>query len=238
MLVNAARSACAKTVNVVFAYYGYARQDRKDQQRGAIGAKMVANCLEGNGVDHVIILDSHFNQIQGFFKRSSDLLHGSKFFADHMKNSIKPDTVIVAPDLGASKRARDFSKLLGNLPIAIIDKRRDKPNSVSEMIVLGDIKNKHCIIIDDIIDTAGTICKAAEMLIEEGALSVSAAITHPVLSGPAIERINSSKIEKLWISDSIKKDVLPNNAEVITCSKLLSKTILNIFNSISIHLSL
>jgi len=238
LLVNAAKSASAKTINVVFAYYGYSRQDRKDRHRGAIGAKMIANCLEANGVNHITLLDIHANQIQGFFNCSTDLLYGYKFFADKLKYKIKEDTIIVAPDLGASKRARDLSKMLNDQPIAIIDKRRDKPNSIEEMTLLGDVKGKNCIIIDDIIDTAGTLCKAAEHLLENGAKSVSACITHPVLSGQAISRLNKSVIETLWISDSIEKKILPKNAKIISCSKVLARTINNHKNGISIHIKI
>jgi len=237
LLVNAAKGASAKSVNVVFAYYGYARQDRKDQHRGAIGAKMIANCIESNGANHVTILDIHANQVQGFFNISSDLIYGYDFFSEKLKGIIDPEnTVIVAPDLGASKRAAKFSKRLGDLPLVVIDKRRDKPNSISDMVILGDVKGKNCIIIDDMIDTAGTLCKAADHLLEQGALSVNACITHPILSGPAIKRLNASKITKLWISDSIKKDKLPNNAEVISCSSNIARTINNHKNGISIHI--
>lgn len=237
-LINASKGASAKSINVVFAYYGYARQDRKDQHRGAIGAKMVANCIESNGADHVMILDIHSNQIQGFLSVSSDLIYGHDFFSEHLKNCSfdNENTVIVAPDLGASKRAAKLSKRMGNLPLVIIDKRRDKPNSISDMVILGDVKGKNCIIIDDMIDTAGTLCKAAEHLIESGALSVNACITHPILSGPAIERLNNSKIDKLWISDSIKKTILPKNAEVISCSGDLARTINNHRHGISVRI--
>jgi len=238
-LINAAKGASAKSINVIFAYYGYARQDRRDQHRGSIGAKMVANCIESNGADHVTILDIHANQIQGFFDISSDLIYGYDFFSDHLKDKIKrEDTVIVAPDLGASKRAAKFAKRLGDLPIVIIHKKRDKPNSIAEMNILGDVKDKNCIIIDDMIDTAGTLCKAADHLIEQGAIRVDACITHPILSGPAIKRLNESAITKLWISDSIKKDNLPENAEVISCSGDLARIINNHKNGISIHIKI
>lgn len=238
-LINAAKSASAKSVNIIFAYFGYARQDRKDQHRGAIGAKMVANCIEANGADHVTILDVHANQIQGFFNMSSDLIFGYDFFSTKLQNKIDhSNTVIVAPDLGASKRAAKFSKRLGDLPLVVIDKRRDKPNSISDMVILGEVKDKNCIIIDDMIDTAGTLCKAADLLIESGALSVNACITHPILSGPAIERLNKSNITKLWISDSIKKDKIPNNAEIISCSSDLARVINNHSHGISIRIVL
>jgi len=239
LLVNAAKGASAKSVNVIFAYYGYARQDRKDQHRGAIGAKMVANCLTSNGMDHVTILDIHANQVQGFFDVSSDLIYGYDFFSEKLSGKIEPEnTIIVAPDLGASKRAAKFAQRLGNLPIVVIHKRRDKPNSIGEMTVLGEVKGKSCIIIDDMIDTAGTLCKAADHLIELGSKRVSACITHPILSGPAIDRLNKSKIEKLWISDSIKKKKLPKNAEVISCSADIARTINNHKNGISIHIKI
>lgn len=238
LLINAVKGASAKSVNVVFAYYGYARQDRKDQHRGAIGAKMIANCITSNGADHVTLLDIHANQIQAFFDVPSDLIYGYDFFAHNLKHSIKENTVIVAPDLGASKRASKFARLLGDLPLVVIDKRRDKPNSISDMVILGDVKDKHCIIIDDMIDTAGTLCKAADHLIESGSKSVSACITHPILSGPAISRLNKSKIEKLYISDSIEKEALPKNAEIISCSSDLARVINNHRHGISIKIKI
>ena len=238
LLINAAKGASAKSINVVFSYFGYARQDRKDDHRGAIGAKMVANCVMANGADHVTILDVHANQIQGFFDLSSDLIYGYEFFADKLKGKVEENTVVVAPDLGASKRAAKFARLLGNLPLVVIDKRRDKPNSVGEMTILGDVKKKNCIILDDMIDTAGTLCKAADHLMEQGALKVSACITHPILSGPAIDRLNKSKIDKLLISDSIKKEKLPKNAEVITCSADLARMINNHRHGISTRIKI
>lgn len=238
LLINAAKGSSAKSVNVVFAYYGYARQDRKDQHRGAIGAKMVANCVQANGADHVIILDVHANQIQGFFDLSSDLIYGYEFFANFLANKISPNTVVVAPDLGASKRASKFARLLGDLPLVVIDKRRDKPNSISEMVILGEVKGKDCIIIDDMIDTAGTLCQAADHLINQGAKTVNACITHPILSGPAIKRLNASKIDTLWVSDSIEKTKLPNNTKVISCSADIARTINNHKNGISIHIKI
>lgn len=203
IMVDALKRASAKTINIVMPYYGYARQDRKARAREPITAKLVANLLEVSGVTRVITLDLHAPQIQGFFDIPIDHLMGVPILADYFKNKeLNGDIVIVSPDHGGVTRARKMAERL-KAPIAIIDKRRPRPNVAEVMNIVGNIEGKVAILIDDIIDTAGTITLAANALIENGALEVYACCTHPVLSGPAIERIENSKIKELVITNSI-----------------------------------
>jgi ribose-phosphate pyrophosphokinase len=206
IMIDALKRASAKTINIVMPYYGYARQDRKARAREPITAKLVANLLETAGATRVICLDLHAPQIQGFFEIPTDHLMGVPILAEYFKKrEFKGDIVIVSPDHGGVTRARKLAERL-KAPIAIIDKRRPRPNVAEVMNIVGNIEGKVAILIDDIIDTAGTITLAANALIENGASEVYACCTHPVLSGPAIERIQNSKIKELVITNSI---VLP-----------------------------
>lgn len=206
IMIDALKRASAKTINIVMPYYGYARQDRKARAREPITAKLVANLLETAGATRVITLDLHAPQIQGFFDIPIDHLMGVPILADHFKNKdLGGDIVIVSPDHGGVTRARKMAERL-KAPIAIIDKRRPKPNVAEVMNIVGNIEGKVAILIDDIIDTAGTITLAANALVENGALEVYACCTHPVLSGPAIERIENSKIKELVVTNSIALD--------------------------------
>jgi ribose-phosphate pyrophosphokinase len=203
IMIDALKRASAKTINIVMPYYGYARQDRKARAREPITAKLVANLLETAGATRVITLDLHAPQIQGFFDIPIDHLMGVPILAEHFKNKeLNGDVVIVSPDHGGVTRARKMAERL-KAPIAIIDKRRPKPNVAEVMNIVGNIEGKVAILIDDIIDTAGTITLAANALVENGALEVYACCTHPVLSGPAIERIQNSKIKELVVTNSI-----------------------------------
>ncbi|RSD24501.1 ribose-phosphate diphosphokinase [Mesobacillus subterraneus] len=203
IMIDALKRASAKTINIVMPYYGYARQDRKARAREPITAKLVANLLETAGATRVITLDLHAPQIQGFFDIPIDHLMGVPILADHFKSKeLNGDVVIVSPDHGGVTRARKMAERL-KAPIAIIDKRRPKPNVAEVMNIVGNIEGKVAILIDDIIDTAGTITLAANALVENGALEVYACCTHPVLSGPAIERIQNSKIKELVVTNSI-----------------------------------
>ncbi|MCM3667106.1 ribose-phosphate diphosphokinase [Mesobacillus subterraneus] len=203
IMIDALKRASAKTINIVMPYYGYARQDRKARAREPITAKLVANLLETAGATRVITLDLHAPQIQGFFDIPIDHLMGVPILADHFKSKeLNGDVVIVSPDHGGVTRARKMAERL-KAPIAIIDKRRPKPNVAEVMNIVGNIEGKVAILIDDIIDTAGTITLAANALVENGALEVYACCTHPVLSGPAIERIENSKIKELVVTNSI-----------------------------------
>ncbi|MGJ7923170.1 ribose-phosphate diphosphokinase [Neobacillus sp. LXY-4] len=203
ILIDALKRASAKTINLVIPYYGYARQDRKARAREPITAKLVANLLETAGATRVITLDLHAPQIQGFFDIPIDHLMGVPILAEYFKNKhYDKEIVIVSPDHGGVTRARKMAERL-KAPIAIIDKRRPKPNVAEVMNIVGNIEGKVAILIDDIIDTAGTITLAANALVENGAAEVYACCTHPVLSGPAINRIENSKIKELVITNSI-----------------------------------
>ncbi|MBM7650303.1 ribose-phosphate pyrophosphokinase [Bacillus ectoiniformans] len=204
IMIDALKRASAKTINIVLPYYGYARQDRKARAREPITAKLVANLFETAGATRVITLDLHAPQIQGFFDIPIDHLMGVPILADYFKekNFTNEDIVIVSPDHGGVTRARKMADRL-KAPIAIIDKRRPRPNVAEVMNIVGNIEGKIAILIDDIIDTAGTITLAANALVENGAKEVYACCTHPVLSGPAIERIQSSNIKELVVTNSI-----------------------------------
>ncbi|WP_299090516.1 ribose-phosphate diphosphokinase [uncultured Metabacillus sp.] len=203
IMIDALKRASAKTINLVIPYYGYARQDRKARAREPITAKLVANLIQRAGATRVITLDLHAPQIQGFFDIPIDHLLGVPILGDYFQNKQLDDIVIVSPDHGGVTRARKLADRL-KAPIAIIDKRRPRPNVVEVMNIVGDIKGKTAILIDDIIDTAGTITLAANALFENGAKEVYACCTHPVLSGPAIERIKNSTIKELVVTDSIR----------------------------------
>jgi len=202
IMIDALKRASAKTINIVMPYYGYARQDRKARAREPITAKLVANLLETAGAHRVITLDLHAPQIQGFFDILIDHLVAVPILADFFKEKDLSDIVIVSPDHGGVTRARKMADRL-KAPIAIIDKRRPRPNVAEVMNIIGNIEGKTAILIDDIIDTAGTITLAANALVENGAKAVYACCTHPVLSGPAIERIQNSTIKELVVTNSI-----------------------------------
>ncbi|WHY77681.1 ribose-phosphate diphosphokinase [Neobacillus sp. WH10] len=203
IMIDALKRASAKTINIVMPYYGYARQDRKARAREPITAKLFANLLETAGATRVICLDLHAPQIQGFFDIPIDHLMGVPILSEYFKNKeLNGDIVIVSPDHGGVTRARKMAERL-KAPIAIIDKRRPRPNVAEVMNIVGNIEGKVAILIDDIIDTAGTITLAANALVENGAAEVYACCTHPVLSGPAIERIENSKIKELVVTNSI-----------------------------------
>lgn len=204
IMIDALKRASAKTINVVMPYYGYARQDRKARSREPITAKLVANMLETAGVTRMLTLDLHAVQIQGFFDIPVDHLMAAPLLADYFINNnyCGDDVVVVSPDHGGVTRARKLAEYL-KAPIAIIDKRRPKANVAEVMNIIGTVKGKVCILIDDMIDTAGTITLGAKALRDEGATKVLACCTHPILSGPALERIQESPIEKLVVTDSI-----------------------------------
>lgn len=202
MMVDAARRASAHQVIAVMPYFGWARQDRKDRPRVPIGAKLVANMLVAAGVDRIMTMDLHADQIQGFFDVPVDALYASGIFVPYIKSLGIEDLSIAAPDMGGAKRANTYAKHL-QTPIIISHKERAKPNVVGKMTAIGDVEGRNIIIVDDMIDTAGTICMAADMLIMRGAKSVRAAITHPVLSGQAYERINASALEEVIVTNTI-----------------------------------
>ncbi|MCD6490469.1 MAG: ribose-phosphate pyrophosphokinase [Thermodesulfobacterium sp.] len=203
IMVDAARRASARRITAVVPYYGYARQDRKTAPRTPISAKLVANLIVVAGARRVLTMDLHAGQIQGFFDIPVDHLYALPVFLKHIKEKFpNNDIVIVSPDAGGVERAREYAKRL-NAGIAIVDKRRERPNESAVMNVVGDVKNKVAIIIDDMIDTAGTMCQAADAIMERGAIEVYGMATHPVLSGNAIEKIKKSSLKALFVSDTI-----------------------------------
>ncbi|MBR2749330.1 MAG: ribose-phosphate diphosphokinase [Firmicutes bacterium] len=202
IMIDAMKRASAGRINAVIPYYGYARQDRKAKARDPITSKLVADLIVAAGADRVITMDLHANQIQGYFNIPVDHLLGMPILADYFKKKELPDMCVVSPDHGSVTRARSVAELL-NCPIAIIDKRRPEPNKSEIMNIIGDIEGKNCIIIDDMIDTAGTICNAAKAIKDLGAKSVYAGATHAVLSGPAIERIENSVFEEMVLLNTI-----------------------------------
>ena len=208
LMIDAAKRASAHKIIAVIPYFGWARQDRKDQPRVSIGSKLVANLLVAAGVNRIITLDLHADQIQGFFDIPVDALYASSLFIDHIKKMQIEDLLIAAPDLGASKRANTYAKYLG-CPLVLCNKTRARANVVDTMQIIGDVKDKNVIIIDDIIDTAGTIVKAGQLIMDNGAKSVRAFATHAVCSGPAMERLDNSVFSEVVVTDSIP---LPANA--------------------------
>lgn len=235
IMIDALKRASAKTINIVMPYYGYARQDRKARAREPITAKLVANLLETAGATRVIALDLHAPQIQGFFDILIDHLMGVRILGDYFEGKKLNDLVIVSPDHGGVTRARKLADRL-KAPIAIIDKRRPRPNEVEVMNIVGQIEGKTAILIDDIIDTAGTITLAANALVENGASSVYACCTHPVLSGPAIERIENSKIKELVVTNSIElsEEKRIKKIKQLSVAPLLAEAIIRVHEAQSV----
>lgn len=237
IMVDAVKRASARTVNVVMPYYGYARQDRKAKAREPITAKLVANLLETAGATRVIVLDLHAPQIQGFFDILIDHLVAVPLLAEYFgtKGFNTEDLVIVSPDHGGVTRARKLAERL-KAPIAIIDKRRPKPNVAEVMNIVGNVDGKICILIDDIIDTAGTITIGADALIQSGAKEVFACCSHPVLSGPAIERIENSSIKELIVTNTIQlsEDKLSPKIKQISVAKLMADAISRVYENKSV----
>ncbi|MBM7097937.1 MULTISPECIES: ribose-phosphate diphosphokinase [Alteribacter] len=235
IMIDALKRASAKTINVVMPYYGYARQDRKARSREPITAKLVANLLETAGATRVIALDLHATQIQGFFDIPVDQLVGVPILADYFEGKNFDDVVIVSPDHGGVIRARKMADRL-KAPIAIIDKRRPKPNVAEVMNIVGNVEGKTAIIIDDIIDTAGTMSLAANALVESGAKEVYACCTHPVLSGPAMERIENSKIKELVVTNTINlpEEKKTGKVTMLSVGELLAKAIIHVHEQRSV----
>jgi ribose-phosphate pyrophosphokinase len=233
LLVDAARRASARKIIAVVPYFGFARQDRKDKPRVAIGAKLVANMLMAAGVDRIITMDLHADQIQGFFEVPVDHLYGSTLFFQEIKRLGTENLVMAAPDVGGAKRANSYSKNL-NCGLALCHKHRKKANEIAEMTVIGDVVGKDVVIVDDMCDTAGTLTTAADLLIEKGAHSVRAFCTHAVLSGPAFERIDQSKLTELVVTDTIPLAKSSNKIRVLSVSNLFSDVIKRLMNNESI----
>ncbi|MCF8415345.1 MAG: ribose-phosphate pyrophosphokinase [Crocinitomicaceae bacterium] len=233
LMIDAAKRASARKIIAVMPYFGLARQDRKDKPRVAIGAKLVANMLMAAGVDRVITMDLHADQIQGFFEVPVDHLYASTIFLAELEKLDNGNLIMAAPDAGGAKRANSYAKKL-NTSLAICHKQRKKANEVAEMTVIGDVKGKDVILIDDMCDTAGTLTKAADLFIEQGALSVRAFCTHAVLSGPAFERIENSKLTQLFVTDTIPLKQKSDKIVVLSVADLFSDVIRRLINNQSI----
>jgi ribose-phosphate pyrophosphokinase len=222
LMIDAAKRASAKSVTVVLPYYGLARQDRKDQPRAPIGAKLVANLLTAAGATRIMTMDLHADQIQGFFEIPVDHLYASTIFIDYIKQLNLENLTIASPDMGGAKRAKNYAGHLG-ADVVIAYKERKKANQVDEMFLIGDVEGRNVILIDDMIDTAGTLCKAADILMANGALSVRAMATHGVLSGKAYENIENSKLSEVIVTDTIPvKTELSSKIKVLSCAELFA----------------
>lgn len=236
LMVDAARRASARKVVAVMPYFGFARQDRKDKPRVSIGAKLVANLLTAAGVDRIITMDLHADQIQGFFEVPVDHLFASTVFIPYVQNLNLPNLTMAAPDTGGTKRANAYAKYL-NSDLAICYKQRKKANEIESMTVIGDVEGRDIVLVDDIIDTAGTLTKAADMMLERGANSVRAICTHAVLSGAAYERIEKSGLKELIVTDTIPLRQQSEKIRVITVANLFADVVQRVqnFESISSH---
>ena len=239
IMSDALRRSSASRITAVIPYFGYARQDRRSKARTPISAKLVANMIVEAGIERVLTMDLHAAQIQGFFDIPVDNLYASPVFALDIKHQFKgkmDDIMVVSPDVGGVARARELAKRI-DAPLSIVDKRREKAGEVAEMTVIGDVTGKKCIIVDDICDTAGTLCKAAEVLTKAGATEVHSYITHGVLSGPAVERITNSVMKSLVITDSIAPTEAvkaAKNIRIVPTAPVFAQAILNIWNGTSV----
>ena len=236
IMIDAMKRASADRITVVVPYYGYARQDRKVAPRAPITAKLVADLITTAGANRMLSMDLHAGQIQGFFNIPVDNLFAKPVLMDYMKKKIVDDTVIVSPDTGGVERARSFGKKLG-ASLAIIDKRREGPNEAEVMNIIGDVKNKRVIILDDMVDTAGTVVQAAKAMKDAGAVEVSICCTHPVLSGPAIDRIEGSDIKEVIVTDTIPLSDRAKNCKkikVLSVSGILGEAVRRIYYNDSV----
>src|SRR6187549_1705569 len=233
LMVDAAIRASAKSVNVVIPYFGYARQDRKDKPRVAIAAKLIANLISASGADRIMACDLHADQIQGFFDIPVDHLDGAYIFVPYLKSLGLTDIMFASPDVGGIKRARSFAKYF-DAELAVCDKFRKEANKIESMRLIGEVEGKDVVLVDDLIDTAGTICKAAALLKDKGAKTVRAVCTHPVLSGKAYENIENSMLEEVAVSDTIPLKQHAPKIKVLSVSTLYAKAIRKIHDNESI----
>lgn len=233
LTIDAAKRASAARVTAVIPYFGYARQERKDQPRVSIAAKLMADMLTSAGVDRVLTMELHAAQIQGFFDLPVDHLHGATVLIDHVRQFDLDNFVVLAPDVGGLKMARSYAQRLG-VDLALVDKRRPRQNEARVMNVIGEVEDKNVLIIDDIVDTAGTLTRAAKALKNHGALNIMAACTHALLSGPAYDRIESSPLERLIVTDTIPLKRPSDSIEVVSVSNLFAKAIRHIYTDRSV----
>ena len=236
LMVDAAKRASAHYIAAVIPYFGWARQDRKDKPRVSIGAKLMADLLSTAGVTRVITMDLHADQIQGFFNVPVDHLYASMVFIDYLRQTSDLErTVIATPDVGGAKRANSYAKFLG-VPMVICHKSRAKANEVAEMTIIGDVTDKDVILVDDIVDTAGTICKAADLMMQNGARSVRAVASHAVLSDPATERINASALKEMIFTDSIPLRKHSDKIHIVSVAKIFAEALNRVINHESISI--
>lgn len=233
LMIDAAKRASAKSIIAVIPYFGWARQDRKDKPRVSIGAKLVADLLTVAGIDRLITMDLHADQIQGFFNTPVDHLYASAVFIPYIKSLQLEDLVIATPDVGGSKRANTYSKYLG-VPLVLCNKTRERANEVASMQIIGDVKGKNVILVDDIVDTAGTITKAANVMIEAGAKSVRAIASHCVMSDPASERVTSSALTEMIFTNSIPFCKKCSKVKQLSIADMFAETIKRVVNNESI----
>ena len=233
LMIDAAKRASAERINAVIPYFGYARQDRKDQPRVSIASKLMADMLGVAGVDRVLTMDLHAAQLQGFFDVPVDHLYGSAVFIDHLKQMNLENLAVVAPDVGGIKMARAYAKRLGG-DLAMIDKRRPQPNVAEVMNIIGDVDGKNVILVDDMVDTAGTITSAANRLKEVGAQKIIASCTHPLFSGPAYERLESSAIDQMYVTDTIPLDRESDKITVLSVADVFAEAIDRIYTDESV----
>ncbi|MDY6148863.1 MAG: ribose-phosphate pyrophosphokinase [Porphyromonas sp.] len=234
LMVDAAKRASAHYITAVIPYFGWARQDRKDKPRVSIGAKLMADLLGAAGITRLITMDLHADQIQGFFNVPVDHLYASSVFLNYIEKNLPVENLVIAtPDVGGTKRASSYAKHLG-VPMVICYKQRVRANEVAEMRVIGDVKGKDVLLVDDIVDTAGTITKAADLMMEQGALSVRAMVSHPVMSDPASMRIDQSSLTEMIFTDSIPYTKKCNKVRIISVADLLAESIKRVCNHESI----
>ena len=233
LMLDAAKRASARHITAVIPYFGWARQDRKDKPRVPIGAKLVAKLLESAGATRIITMDLHADQIQGFFEKPVDHLYASSIFVPYLKSLNIDNLTIASPDMGGSKRAYAYSKFL-DADVVICYKQRSKGNKITHMELIGDVSGKNVVLIDDMVDTAGTLTRAADLMIEKGAKSVIAICTHALLSGDAYEKIEQSQLEELIVTDSIPPKVSHPKVKVLSCAPLFAEVMRNVHYNESI----
>ena len=233
LMLDAAKRASARHITAVIPYFGWARQDRKDKPRVPIGAKLVANLIQTAGATRIMTMDLHADQIQGFFEKPVDHLYASTIFLPYIESLKLENLSIASPDMGGSKRAYAYSKFLKS-DVVICYKQREKSNIISTMELIGDVTGKHEILVDDMIDTGGTLAKAADVMMEKGALSVRAICTHPILSGDAYNKIENSKLIELIVSDTIPLKRTSSKIKVVSCAPLFADVMLNVQDNTSI----
>ena len=233
LMIDAAKRASARHITAVMPYFGWARQDRKDKPRVAIGAKLVANLLQAAGATRIMTMDLHADQIQGFFEKPVDHMFASTIFLPYVESLKLDNLTIASPDMGGSKRAYAYSKYL-NSDVVICYKQRKKANVIAHMELIGEVENKNVILVDDMIDTGGTLTKAADLMMERGAKSVRAICTHPILSGEAIERIEKSSLIELIVSDTIPLKRASSKIKVVSCAPLFADVMHKVHENTSI----